>query len=303
MKKQVSGNERVGVVGIGLMGSALSASLLQSGYEVQGFDIDGRRMDEFAERGGIRVDSPAAAAGGVRWLITSLPTSDIVREVTFGRNGIAEGAQEGLLFADSTTSRPQDSEKIGAELAERGIRFLDAAVSGTSAMAWRKDLIVIAGGAKEDFEACKPYFGSICRAAYHMGPVGSGAMTKLIVNLVLAGNRLALAEGLLLGTKAGVDLDSLLTVLKDGACQSKTMVDKGPKMINGEYGPEGLVKISLKDSRLMIEQGQRLGTPMLMIGLFSQLAQAAFESGLAEKDSVAFYEILRQMAGLSIRTD
>lgn len=295
--------ERVGIAGIGLMGSALSANLMQAGFEVQGFDVDGRRVDEFAERGGIPVDSPAAAAKGVKWMVTSLPTSDIVREVALGANGIADTAGEGFILADASTSRPEDSEKLAADLAERGIRFLDAAVSGTSTMAWKKDLIIIAGGAKEDFEACRPYFEGMARAAYHMGAVGSGAVTKLIINLVLAGNRLALGEGLCLGTKAGMNMDTLLAVLQDGACSSKTMIDKGPKMINAEYSPEGLVRISLKDSRLMLEQGQRFGSPMLLTSLWSQVAQSAYQQGLAEKDSVAFFEVLRGMAGLEKRVD
>ena len=151
-------SERVGIVGIGLMGSAISGNLLDAGYEVQGFDLDGKRVDEFVERGGISAESPSAAADGVNWLITSLPTSDIVREVIFGNNGIMESAKEGLILADATTSRPEDSERLGKELAEKGIRFLDAAVSGTSAMAWKKDLIIIAGGEQEDFDACKPNF-------------------------------------------------------------------------------------------------------------------------------------------------
>ncbi|MAE05157.1 MAG: hypothetical protein CMH76_02360 [Nitrospinae bacterium] len=295
--------ERVGIAGIGLMGSALSAHLIEAGFEVQGFDVDGKRVDEFAERGGIPVDSPAAAAKGSRWMVTSLPTSDIVREVVFGEGGIVETAEEGMILADATTSRPEDSERLGAELAERGIRFLDAAVSGTSVMAWEKDLIIIAGGEKEDFDACRPYFKAISRAAYHMGPVGSGAVSKLIINLILAGNRLALAEGLTLGTKAGMEMNNLLTVLQDAACSSKTMIDKGPKMVNAEYSPEGLVRISLKDSRLMLEQGQRFGSPMMLTSVWSQVAQAAYNQGLAEKDSVAFYEVLRGMAGLEKRID
>ena len=171
-------SERVGIVGIGLMGSAISGNLLDAGYEVQGFDLDGKRVDEFVERGGISAESPSAAADGVNWLITSLPTSDIVREVIFGNNGIMESAKEGLILADATTSIPEDSERLGKELAEKGIRFLDAAVSGTSAMAWKKDLIIIAGGEQEDFDACKPYFDGFSRASYLMGAVGSGALTK-----------------------------------------------------------------------------------------------------------------------------
>jgi 3-hydroxyisobutyrate dehydrogenase-like beta-hydroxyacid dehydrogenase len=283
------------------MGQALAHNLLQAGLEVQGFDVDAQRMDELAEQGGMPVISPAAAARGVRWIVTSLPTSDIVRDAVLGPNGIVEGAGEGLILADTTTARPQDSERIGTELAERGIRFLDAAVSGTSAMAWQKDLVIIAGGTPEDFETCLPYFRAMSREAYLMGPVGSGALTKLIINLILAGNRLALAEGLVLGMKVGMDGEHLLTVLQDAACSSKTMLDKGPKMLHGEYSPEGLIRIALKDSRLMLEQGSRVGSPMLMTSLWSQVLQAASEQGLAERDSVAFIEVLREMAGLPRR--
>lgn len=293
--------DRIGIVGAGLMGSAFSHHLIESGFEVRGFDLDEQRMAQLHQRGGHPVESPAAAAEGARWVLTSLPSSEIVRDVVFGANGIAAGAGKGLIIADTTTARPEDSQKLGAELSARGIAFLDAAVSGTSAMAWKKDLIVIAGGSIDAFEACRPLFAGFSRAAYRMGDVGAGAMAKLIINLVLFGNRLALAEGLVLGMKSGMDCESLLTVLQDGACSSKTMVDKGPKMLKGDYTPEGQVKISLKDGRLALEQGARVGAPMLVASLWTQLQQAAYQQGLADQDSVAFIEVLRQLAGLPKR--
>jgi len=292
----------VGVVGMGLMGQAFTHHLLQSGFKVQGFDIDEQRARQLHERGGTPVESPAAAARGARWVLTSLPNSDIVREVALGPHGIAQGAAAGLIVADASTSRPEDSERLGAELARRGIGFLDACVSGTSAMAWKKDLIVIAGGTAEAFEACKPLFAGFSRAAYRMGSVGAGAMTKLVINLVLFGNRLALAEGLVLGMKAGMEGETLLRVLQDAACSSKTMIDKGPKMLHGDFSPEGHVRTSLKDARLALEQGTRLGAPMLVTSLWTQLQQAAYQQGLADVDSTAFIEVLRNLAGLPRRT-
>jgi 3-hydroxyisobutyrate dehydrogenase-like beta-hydroxyacid dehydrogenase len=293
--------DRVGIVGMGLMGSAFTHHLLQSGLEVQGYDLDEARGRQLHERGGTPVESPAATARGARWVLTSLPNSDIVREVVLGPDGVAEGAGPGLVIADASTSRPEDSQRLGAELAQRGIGFLDAAVSGTSAMAWKKDLIVIAGGTPEHFEACKPLFAGFARAAYRMGPVGSGALTKLVINLVLFGNRLALAEGLVLGMKAGMEGEALLQVLQDGACSSKTMIDKGPKMLNAEFSPEGQVKTSLKDARLALEQGSRYGAPMLVGALWAQLQQAAYQHGLADHDSSSFIEVLRVLAGLEKR--
>ena len=168
-------------------------------------------------------------------------------------------------------------------------------------MAQAGDLIIISGGKKEDFDACQSYFSGFSRAAYYMGPVGSGARTKLVINLILAGNRLALAEGLVLGDKAGLEQNNLLEVLKDSAASSKTMIDKGPKMINADYSKQGQIKTSLKDNRLMLEQGQILGSPMLVTSAISQCYQAAFEKGYSEKDTVSFYEILRGMAGLEER--
>ncbi len=293
--------ERVGIVGMGLMGQAFILNLRKSDFAIQGFDVDPARMDDLKNVGGQPMDSPAEAARGVNHVIISLPNSDIVREAVLGTGGIAEGAEDGLYLLDTTTSRPEDSERIAGELAERGIRFLDSCVSGTSTMAREKDLIVIAGGSEEDFEACRPIFAGFSRAAYFMGPVGSGARTKLVINLILAGNRLALAEGLVLGEKAGLESENLLTVLQDGACSSKTMIDKGPKMIHADYSKQGQIKTSLKDSRLMLEQGQRLGAPMLMTNVWSQVAQMAYEKGYAEKDTVSFIEVLRGMAGLEER--
>jgi 3-hydroxyisobutyrate dehydrogenase-like beta-hydroxyacid dehydrogenase len=293
--------ERVGIVGMGLMGQAFIHNMRKSQFIIQGYDVDPKRMDDLRNEGGHPVDTPAAAAKGVDRVITSLPNSTIVREVVLGKNGIAEGARPGTIICDTSTSRPEDSERLSKELAERGIKFLDSCVSGTSAMAQAGDLIVIAGGSKADFDACRPIFAGFSRGAYYMGPVGSGARTKLVINLILSGNRLALAEGLVLGEKMGLGLDNLLEVLKDGACSSKTMIDKGPKMIQADYAKQGQIKTALKDSRLMIDEGQKVGAPTLMISLLSQIQQAAYEKGYAEKDSVAFIEILRGMAGLEER--
>ncbi len=291
----------IGIVGIGFMGHAFAANLLRAGFKLKGFDIDSGRMEEFEGQGGIPVSSAAEAARGSRWVLTSLPNSGVVRNAIFGPGGIAEGAKEGLFIADTTTSRPEDSTGLGAELALRGIRFLDAAVSGTSAMAWKKDLIVVAGAETADFESCRPLFSGFAKAAYHMGPVGSGALAKLIINLVLVCNRLALAEGLVLGMKAGMNLESLLTALKDGAAGSKVMDQKGEKMLKADYSPESRLTTSLKDVRLMLEQGQRFGTPMFLTNIYAQIVQIGSQTGYAEFDPACVIEVLRGMSGLPYR--
>ena len=293
--------KRVGIVGMGLMGQAFIANLHKAQFSVQGYDPDPVRMDQLRDQGGEAVAMPADVARGVDCVIASLPTADISREVLLGAGGIVEGAAEGLYVCDTTTSRPEISEQTFSDLADKGIRYLDSAISGTSAMAHERDTIVIAGGREEDFEACKPVFEGIARAAYYMGPAGSGSRTKLVINLVLSGNRLALAEGLVMGEKAGLETTNLLEVLKDGASYSKTMNDKGPKVLSGDYTADSFVRSSLKDARLMLEMGQKVGAPTLMIGTWAQLLQAACEKGLSEKDTMVFFEVLRSMAGLEDR--
>jgi len=295
--------KKIGLIGMGLMGQAFIKNLVKAQIHVQGFDTDQERMSQLRENGGTPLNSPHLVGKDVDFVLTSLPNSIIAREVFFGDGGLADNNYRDLIVCDTTTSRPEDSEDIARELSNFGIHFLDTAVSGTSAMAEVGDLVIIAGGKKEIYDRAIPILNTFSRASYYMGPSGSGARTKLVINLVLAGNRLSLAEGLVLGEKSGLNLDSLLAVVKDGACSSKTMIDKGPKMINGDFKTQSLVTNVLKDSRLMLEQGQKFGSPMLMTNIWSQLMQASEEAGYGEKDVTSFIEILRGMAGLKSRID
>lgn len=295
--------KKIGLIGMGLMGQAFIKNLVKAQIHVQGFDTDQKRMSQLKAIGGTPLNSPHHIGKDVDFVITSLPNSTIAREVFFGAGGLADNNYSNLIVCDTTTSRPEDSEEIAKDLSNFGIHFLDTAVSGTSAMAEVGDLIIIAGGSKEIYNKAIPILNTFSRASYYMGPSGSGARTKLVINLVLAGNRLSLAEGLVLGEKSGLNLDSLLEVVKDGACSSKTMIDKGPKMIDGDFKTQSLVTNVLKDSRLMLEQGHKFGSPMLMTNIWSQLMQASEEAGYGGKDVTSFIEILRGMAGLKSRIE
>ncbi len=158
------------------------------------------------------------------------------------------------------------------------------------------------GGNEPDFERARPLLNAIARASYYLGLSGAGARTKLIVNLVLGLNRLALAEGLVLGMKAGMDVETLLAVLKDGAAYSREMDSCGEKMIRADYTPEiALLRIHHKDVRLMLEQGRHYNAPMWFTSLMEQFLQAAGSSGLSEADSSAIIEVYRAFAGIPAR--
>lgn len=287
----------VGLVGVGAMGRGFAENLVLAGFTVRGYDRDVRALEALREMGGTPTGSPAEAAVGATWLITSLPGYEVVSDVLFGSGGVVAGAEAGVVVIDTSTSLPKQSRSLSDRLAQAGLRFVDASVSGTGATVLDKDVVVLAGGSAEDFAACRPVFDGFARAAYHLGPVGSGSLGKLLINVVVVGNRLALAESLALGMKAGVDPAALLAILKDGPSYSRAMDLKGEKMISRDYRPESTLAQSLHGTDLLIEQAREVGAPLFGVAVYSQVAQAAVAMGLGDLDPAALIEALLVMGG------
>jgi 2-hydroxy-3-oxopropionate reductase len=294
--------EKIGLVGVGLMGAAMSESLIDSGYEVQGFDIDAKRLNELEQRGGRAAASPGAAVDGARTVILSLMTGDIIREVCFGPGGLVEAKPEGLLVIDTSTSRPEDSIANAEKLKEHGIAFVDASLSGSSPMIRSRNIVAMVGGEAVDFDRAKPILERFARSVYHLGVNGAGARTKLIVNLILGLNRMAVAEGLCLGMKAGMDMETLLTVLKDSFAYSKAMENRGERMIKADYDdPMSRLFQHHKDVGLMLEQGQNMGSPMPLTAALKQILVSAEANGQGQWDTSSIIEVLRRGAGIPSR--
>ena len=173
--------------------------------------------------------------------------------------------------------------------------MLDAPVAGSSGQARRREAPVVVGGDREVFERCRPVLDAIARRAHHVGPNGAGARAKLVVNLVLGLNRLALAEGLLFGLRQGLDGPDLLAVLKDSAAYSRAMDVKGERMLTERFEPEGKLAQHLKDVELMLEVGHAAGAPLLATALHRQLLTAGVAGGWGERDNSAIIAVLRSL--------
>lgn len=290
---------RVGIVGIGAMGRGFATNLLGAGFIVQGYDRDSHRLNEFERAGGQPKASPAAATRDADWVLTSLPKHEVVRDAVFGPAGIVEGAKAGLILIDTSTSLPEQAKALGADLAKHNVRFLDASVSGTGATVMSKDVVLLVGGDRADFDACAALFGGFSRRAHHLGPVGSGALGKLVVNVAVVGNRLALAEALTLGMAAGMDPATVLDILKDGSSYSRAMDLKGEKMIRKDYQPESTLGASLHGCSLLLEQARCVGAPMFLTSLYSQIAQVGVNQGYGEADPASVIEVLLKMTDLT----
>jgi 3-hydroxyisobutyrate dehydrogenase-like beta-hydroxyacid dehydrogenase len=285
----------VALIGMGLLGSALAENLLKAGFAVRGYDTAPERMRQHAERGGHVAASPADAARGASAVMTCLMTADIVREALLGPAGALEAAAPGVVAIDNSTIHPDASAALAAELGRRGIAMLDAPVGGSSGQARRREAPVVVGGDPEVFARCRPILDALAQRVHHVGPNGSGARAKLVINLVLGLNRLALAEGLLFGLRQGLDGKTLLSVLKDSAAYSRAMDIKGERMLEGNFEPEGKLAQHLKDVELMLEVGHAAGAPLLATALHRQLLIAGVAAGLSERDNSSIIAVLRSL--------
>lgn len=288
--------KRIGFVGLGLMGSKMAKNLLSAGFSVIGYDIDQSKMDALAQEGCQKVDSPEGIAPLVEVIILSLPNSQVVNDVVKDSLKLFERGRKGLILIDTTTADPVMSEELAARLRKMGIEMLDAAISGTSKMCAERDVTFLVGGNEEPFRECSAIFSALGKLTFYMGKNGAGAVAKLVVNLVLGLNRMALAEGLCLAGKAGMDPRRTLEVLQGSAAYSKAMDQKGLRMVNKDFlPPEGKLAFHLKDVRLMLDLGHRVNAPLLLSSLHAQALRSEVAKGRGEWDNadiISFYEDL-----------
>jgi 3-hydroxyisobutyrate dehydrogenase len=280
---------------MGLLGSALVESLIKAGFTVRGYDTAPARVREHEARGGVPARSPADAARGATVVMTCLMTADIVRDVLLGPDGAIAAAEPGLVVIDNSTIHPDASAALAGLLTQRGVPMLDAPVAGSSGQARRREAPMVVGGDPEVFVRCRPVLDALSERVRHVGPNGAGARAKLVINLVLGLNRLALAEGLLFGLRQGLDGRALLTVLKESGAYSRAMDLKGERMVEGNFEAEGKLAQHLKDVELMLEVGHAAGAPLLATALHRQLLLAGVAGGLGDHDNSAIIAVLRSL--------
>jgi 3-hydroxyisobutyrate dehydrogenase-like beta-hydroxyacid dehydrogenase len=274
--------EPVGLIGLGLLGSALAERLLAAGVAVRGFDVD-PACRERAEAAGCRVAASSAdVARHCSQILLSLPDSDVSAEVVAELTPVL---QRGASVIDTTTGDPEVMQRIGNELAAIGIGYLDATIAGSSALARSGDVLVLVGGDDEVLRECRNLLEAISARSIHVGPRGSGARMKLVVNLVLGLNRAVLAEGLTLARTLGLDPQVALQVLQQSPAASAVMATKGEKMIVGDFAPQARLRQHLKDVRLILQAAGPERSPLS--ALHEGLLQALVDRGYGDEDNSA----------------
>lgn len=274
----------VGMIGLGLLGTALAERFQRAGFTVVGFDIDPQRCQMLSERGGRSVTAAREVARSCGRLIFSLPDTQVVESVL---DEIGTDLRPGTTIIDTTTGDPERTAHTGARLSTRGIHYLDATIAGSSEQVRAGDVIVMIGGETAAAEACADLFRSFAKEWFPLGPWGSGARMKLVVNLVLGLNRAALAEGLCLARAGGLDLAQTLHVLQAGAAYSRAMDAKGRKMIDGDFQPQARLSQHLKDVRLILAEAERAQAPVPLSTVHRALLEKAEAAGWGDADNSA----------------
>jgi 3-hydroxyisobutyrate dehydrogenase-like beta-hydroxyacid dehydrogenase len=294
--------ERIGFVGLGIMGSRMAANLRAAGYELTVYNRTRERADAWAaEDGGTVVASPAEVGAASDAVITMVVDGAQVQEVLLGEDGVAEGAGPGTLCVDMSTIAPGDSRRIAAALAERGIAFVDAPVTGSSPKAQDGTLTIMAGGATKDFERARPLFEAMGELIVHVGEeVGQGEMVKLINNAVAAANAHTLAQALVVGHGTGVDLDALIQVMGAGSGGSAMLALKSGPMREHDYSTLFKLEHMLKDVRLCLEEGQVAGVPFPAAASVREALTAGMGRGLGDADFAAVVETVEGLAGIRL---
>jgi 3-hydroxyisobutyrate dehydrogenase-like beta-hydroxyacid dehydrogenase len=291
--------ERIGFVGLGIMGSRMAANLRRAGYELTVYNRTRERADAWAaEHGGTVASTPAEVGAASDVVVTMVVDGAQVAEVLLGEHGVAEAAAPGVLCVDMSTIAPGESRRIAAALAERGIHFVDAPVTGSSPKAQDGTLTIMAGGAPEDFQRARPLFEVMGELIVHVGDeIGQGQMVKLINNAVAAANAHTLAQALVVGRATGVDLDALTEVMAAGSGGSAMLSLKARPMREHDYATLFKLEHMLKDVRLCLEEGQAAGVPFPAAAAVREALTAGVGRGLADADFAAIVEAVEGFAG------
>jgi 3-hydroxyisobutyrate dehydrogenase-like beta-hydroxyacid dehydrogenase len=292
---------RVGFLGLGIMGSRMAANAARAGFELTVWNRTRERAEEFCSLHRARsADTPADVAASSEIVVTMVVDGPQVEEVLLGASGVVEGARPELLCVDCSTIGPAWARSIATRLGDRGVTMVDAPVTGSAPKAQDGTLTIMVGGTQRDFDRSRPLLEAMGQLIVHCGPLGSGQMVKLINNAVAATNAAVVGQALLVGARAGLDLDPLIEVMRAGSGASAMLELKAGPMRDHDYTTLFKLEHMLKDVRLCLEEGQAAGAPFPFAALTREILSAANGLGYGEADFAALIEVLEGAAGTKL---
>ncbi|MEX5271419.1 2-hydroxy-3-oxopropionate reductase [Kocuria sabuli] len=291
----------VTVIGLGIMGLPMAKNLVAAGYDVVGHNRSQDRIDQLVEAGGKGASSVAESVREADVVITMVPDSPDVEAVVAGEDGVLAHARQGTVWIDASSIRPDVAVRLAEQAAAKGLRPLDAPVSGGEQGAIDAALSIMVGGEEVDFEAARPVLEAVGRTIVHVGPAGSGQTVKAANQLVVAGNIQLLAEAVVFLEAYGVDTAAALKVLGGGLAGSKVLDQKGQKMLDRNFDPGFRLQLHHKDMGIVTAAAREAGVTVPLGGLVAQLVAATVARGDGGLDHSGLFKLTEELSGRSGR--
>lgn len=291
---------KVAWIGLGIMGSPMSENLLKAGYDVTGFTLEQDKIDRLVTAGGKGAASIAEAVRDADVIITMVPASPQVEAISYGQDGIVENARRGALLIDMSSITPQTSVDLAKNAAEKGIRVLDAPVSGGEAGAIEAVLSIMAGGEQADFDSALPILRALGRTVALCGPHGSGQTVKAANQLIVAVNIQACAEAVVFLEKSGVNLRAALDVLNGGLAGSTVLTRKTDNFLNRDFKPGFRIDLHHKDMGIVTDAARSVGAALPVGAVVAQLVASLRAQGDGGLDHSALLRSVERLSGRQV---
>ncbi len=293
------GSERlVGWVGIGKMGNPMSRRVLRSGFPVTVLEPLVENRATVVAEGASVANTAEELAAAADIVISTIPNDAVLRDLVLGPDGLARFLREDQIFVEMSTVSPSISAEVAAALAERGVAYLRAPVSGSTTTAGAGKLTVLASGPKAAFDACLPVFESLSARQFHVGPAEEARYAKLVLNALVGATSALLGEALTLGQKGHLSMETMLSIIAESAVASPLIAYKRDLLLSRDFDPAFSVSQMMKDFDLILDAARSDHVPMQLTALIRQQYEAAFAGGLAEKDFFVLVEQAERLAGL-----
>ena len=296
--------DTVGFIGLGNMGGGMSLNIQKAGYPMVVYDLREEAARPLLEGGARLAGSPAEVARLSDVTFTSLPGPREVEAVATGPEGVLEGIKPGAMYVDLSTSRPTLIRQIEPQFRQKGAHVLDAPVSGGKSGAATRNLAVMVGGERDIFDRIRPLLDAFGDKVFYAGSIGAGSVSKLVHNMIGHGVRQAIAEGLTLGVKAGVEAEALWECVRRGSLGRMNVLHEGiaRTVFRGEFEPASFaMSLARKDVGLATELGREFNVPMPVANLAEQIAIEAMNRGWGDKDSSVTFLLQEEQASVEVR--
>ena len=291
----------ISYLGLGTMGTGMVSNLLKAGYKLTVWNRNAEKCEPFARKGACVADTPADAVRDVDLVMYSLSNDHAVEQVVFGANGVLSGIKEGQIAIDMSTVLPATSLREEEAYAKRGVDFLDAPVFGSKNESAKAKLWIMAAGNQAIFEIVKPVLEHLGQTVHYFGKNGNAAAMKLVGNLIVALEMEALAEGLVLAQKAGLDLKTVMEVVRVADFRSPLLVSNGQNILKRDFSTSFALELMLKDAGLIEKFAVSLESPIPALRVVKKDLASAVALGFGKENASALIKALEKEADVEVK--